>query len=333
MINKRKIIYVLVSAVSVLLLLNVLLGITQKKAEEKIRESLAISEIELYFFNTLTEFGIEQSWIQKRKLKKGTFDSLTYKFIVKLPVGVAIPVVLKDLNESFVGKPVSISSEEEMKNGYTNLKIKSGSYTKLVSELRYDSQLFREYSQIGFLLNDLDEVEIDEFKTLMQLAVPFGVILPLESKSTEVAELIKSNGIDYFVNLYSDSDNADFELDKDFDLEKLNQNIKNIISSFNSPKIFFIDIKQSGFDSSMKNFLIDKFNERNRKIIALNNYVSLKGENETDLISLINFHLNNVKAGESKVFKISVLDFFKIQDEITSYIRKGNKVISPNKLL
>ena len=331
MINKRKIIYVLVSAVSGLLLLNVLLGITQEKPEEKIKNSLSIHEIEFNFFNTLTEFGIKQSWIQKRKLNKGTFDSLTYKFVVKLPAGVAIPVVLKDLNESLVGKPVTIFSEEEKINGYTKLQIKSGSYTKLVSDLRYDSKLFREYSQIGFLLTDLDE--IDEYKTLMQLAVPFGVILPLESKSTETAELFKSNKFDYFINLYSDSDNADFELDKDFDLEKLNQNIKNIISSFNSPKIFFMDFNQSGFDKSMKNYINDKFNERSRKIIALSNYVLLKGENEKDLISLINFHLNNVKVGESRVFKIRALDFFKIQDEITNYIKRGHKVLSPYKLL
>ena len=289
--------------------------------------------VELNFFNTLSKYGIEQSWIQKRKLNKGTFDSLSYKFIIKLPAGVAIPVVLKDLNESFVGKPVLIESEEEKINGYTSLKIKSGNYTKLVSELRYGSQLFREYSQIGFLITDLNEVESDEFNTLLQLAVPFGVLLPLELKSTETAELIKSNKIDYFVNLYSDSDNTEFELDKDYKLEKLSKNIKNIISSFNSPRIFFMDIKQSGFDSSLQSFIIDEFNKRNRKIIPLNNYVLLKGENKADLISLINFHFNNVKLAESKVFKISVSDFFKIQDQVASYIKKGNKIVSPNKLL
>jgi hypothetical protein len=333
MINKRKIIYVLVSFVSILLLLNVVLGITKKNHAEKPKESLSIDEIELNFYNTLNEFGIQQSWVQKQKLKKGTFDSLTYKFNVKLPSGVAIPVVIKDLNESFIGKPVSITSEEKKINGYTSLKIESGNYTKLITELRYDSQLFRENSQIGFLITDLEDTESSDFSTLKKLAIPFGCILPLELKSTEIAEILKSNGIDYFVNLYSDSENTNFELDKDFDLEKLSQNIRNIISSFNSPKIFLIDLNESGFDHNLKNFIIDEFNKRNRKIIPLNNYVLLKGENEKDLISLMNFHLNNVKAGESKVFKISVSDFFKMQDEITRYIKRGNKVITPSKLI
>ena len=333
MINKRKIIYALVSVVSILLLLNVVLGITKKKQEEIPKETLSIDEIELNFFNTLNEFGIQQSWIQKRKLNKGTFDSLTYKFNIKLPSGVAIPLVIKDLNESFIGKPVSITSEEVKINGYTSLKIESGNYVKLITELRYDSKLFRENSQIGFLITDLDDTESSDFSTLKKLAIPFGCILPLELKSTEIAELLKSSGIDYFINLYSDSDNTDFELDKDFDLEKLSHNIKNIISSFNSPKIFFMDLKKSGFDNNLKSFIIGEFNERSRNIIPINNYVLLKGENEKDLISLINFHLNNVKAGESKVFKVTVSDFFKIQDEITRYIKRGNKVITPSKLL
>lgn len=333
MINKRKIIYILVSVVSILLLLNVVLGITQKKPEKKIKKSLSINEIELNFFNTLNEFGIQQSWIQKRKLRKNTFDSLTHKFNVKLPAGVAIPVVIKDLNESFTGKPVSITSEEKKINGYTRLNIESGNFTKLITELRYDTKLFRDNSQIGFLITGLENTEDSYFKTLMQLAIPFGAILPLELKSTETAEILKSNGIDYFINLYSASDHADFELDKDFDLEKLSSNIKKIISSFNSPEMFFMNYEESGFDNSMKDFIIGEFNKRRRKIIPLNNFVLLKGENKKDLISLINFHLKNIKSDESKIFIVRISDFFEIQNEITSYLKRGNKVILPSLLL
>jgi len=333
MINKRKIIYLLVSVVASLLIINVLLGITQKKEITEVKDEISKAEIEKRFIRTLSDFGIQESWIEKKNLRKGKFDSISYKIKIKLPPQVAIPVVIKDLNESFIKQPVSLSSSEEKINGFTSLMVKSGNSTKLISEFRYGSKLVRETSQIGFLIIDLDDINDPDYGTLLKIAIPFGVLLPLESNSQEIAEEVKSNNINYFVNLTTDSDNIDFELANDFELTKLSKNIKNIISSFNSPRIFFIDDKQSGFDRSLKTFIKDEFMKRSRKLITLNNYVTLKGENEEDLISLVNFHLNNIKPNYPKVFRISTSDFIFIQEELFDFIKKGNEIVSPSRLI
>jgi len=125
---------------------------------------------------------------------------------------------------------------------------------------------------------------------------------------------------------------VDFELDPMFSLEKLSKNIRNIISSFNSPDIFFIDDKKSKFDINAKNYIKEEFMKKNRRVISLNKYALLKGENKADLLSLMSFYLNNIKMGDSGVFRISANDFLMVQEEINKYVKKGNKILNPNKL-
>jgi hypothetical protein len=332
MINKKKIIYFLIAVIASLLLLNVLLALNQNKNEIELNRELTINKIEEKFYNVLNVFGIDDLWISTQKLKKGEYDSLEYKFIVKIPSGVAIPLVLKDLNEAFVNQPVTMASEEKKINGITSLNIESAGDVKLIAEFKYDLKLVREFSQVGFLLTKIDEIEDSEFNILYNIAFPFGVLLPLETNSRETAEIIKSNNINYFIELIHNSESVDFELDPMFSLEKLSKNIRNIISSFNSPDIFFIDDKKSKFDINAKNYIKEEFMKKNRRVISLNKYALLKGENKADLLSLMSFYLNNIKMGDSGVFRISANDFLMVQEEINKYVKKGNKILNPNKL-
>jgi hypothetical protein len=331
MINKTKIIYFLVSIVVGLLLINVLLNTIKPKSIIK-NDELSIVEIEQTFLNCIDEFGIDQSLITKNKLKKGQYDSLTYQYKIKIPSGVAIPVVLKDLNEMFINSSTSLTSSEKKVHGITSFTISSGGYTKLISEFKYQPELARQFSKIGFLITGFDEASDSELQTLFDIATPVGIILPLNEESQQTAELIKSKSYQYMIELNNDANFVDFNLDEDLELEKLNKNIKNIISSFNSPHVFFINKMESGFNASITNFISDEFQKRARKILTLNNYIYLKGENLSDLKSLINFHLNKMNYNNSKIFRISVEDWLSVQEELIGYTKKGNLIVSPTEI-
>ncbi|MCW8848791.1 MAG: hypothetical protein OQJ81_02335, partial [Melioribacteraceae bacterium] len=267
----------------------------------------------------------------KQKIKSKN-DSLTYKFQVKLPLDVTIPVLLKDINEVFAIQPVEATSNEKKVYGVTELTLASGKFHKLSAEFKYDSELSREYSTIGFLINSDDVIQEEEIKKLKEFAIPVGIILPLENKSKDIAELIKLNKLDYFIELSDNADNVDFELDEDLGLDKLTSNIKSIISSFNSPKVFFINELESGFSASIANFIVEKFEKRERKVITSNSFFNLKGEDNSDLHSLVGFHLNKMKPKTSKIFRISINDLFEIQNTLSKFIKKGNRIDLPSHL-
>lgn len=330
--NKRKIIYSLVTVVVFLLLVNVSLTLVETR-KQITKETQSKEKIEADFFSVLKNFGIKENWITKQKIKKSKNDSLTYKYVIKLPLDVTIPVLLKDINEIFASLPVDATSKELKVYGVTELTLSSGEIQKLSAEFKYDSEISREYSSIGFLISNDDLISEDEIKKIKDLALPVGIILPLENKSKIIAEIIKTNKLDYFIELSDNSDNVDFELDEDLGLDKLTSNIKSIISSFNSPKIFFVNEIESGFSASIENFIVEKFQKRERKVVTSNSFFNLKGEDELDLRSLLGFHLNKLKPRTSKVFIINMNDLFEIQNILQKFIKKGNKIELPSKLL
>lgn len=331
MINKRKIIYFLVVVVAALLFLNVMLGFVEKK-EDPLESTLNKIQIEEKFILVLNEFGIQENWIEKQKLKKGKYDSLSYKYKIHIPNGLTIPVVLKDLNEMFVKLPVVITSSEQKVNGITELEIKSGGINKLFAELIYDNDISRKFSLIGFLITDFENADEGEIKKLFNFALPVGIVLPLENNSQVTAELIIKNKLDYFIELSDDADIIDFELEEDLGLEQLNANITKVISSFNSPKYFFINELESGFNATTASFITEKFEKRGRKILTSNNYFLLKGEDEHDLQSLFQFQVNKLKPGTTKVFRISLEDLYNIQNVILKYLKRGNKIVHPSRI-
>ena len=331
MINKRKIIYFLIALVAALLFLNVMLGLVEKK-ESKVEASMNKEQIEEKFILVLHEFGIQDSWIEKQKIKKSKYDSLNYSYKIQIPSEVTIPVVLKDLTEMFSKMPIVLNSSEKKVNGITELNIKSGGYIKLIADFKYDSEISRKFSMIGFLVRDVENASEKEIKQLFDLALPIGIVLPLENNSISIAELIKKNKLDYFIELNNDADDINFEMEEDLGLEQLNVNITKIISSFNSPKVFFINELESGFNASIASFISDKFEKRGRQILTSNNYLLLKGEDNRDLQSLIQFHLNKLKPGTTKIFRISLQDLSNIQNELKKYIKKGNKIVHPSRI-
>ena len=334
MLNRRRIIYLLIFLIAFLLSLNVFLKLIKKKEVKQSAESeMTISALESVFLKTLGDFAIQEKWIKRKRYKSGADDSVKYKFSISLPIEVTAPEVIKDLNINLNESPVKIIADEKRINDYTSLTISSNGKQKLIAEFNYDNSLKRSFSEIAFLLKNMElasEPEIDKFR---YLTYPFGSILPLEEDSQEKAEYLKQITGNYFVEISEETDKVEFELDQDLGLDELTRNIRNIISSFNSPKVFFIDGSKNEFKPEIVNFLNDEFAKRGRKLVNLENYSTLKGESEEDLRSLFKFHVNNIEYGSSKIFIISYVDWLNIFDEIKNYTKLGNKIVSPVKLL
>lgn len=333
MINKQKIIFFLVAIVAALLLINVILGLIEPTQKVKKQNLLTVQEIETEFLVILNEFALEETWITKRKLQKGKFDSIKTKYRISVPSGATIPEIIKDINKEFQNSPVEITSEEKKVYGSSTLTIKSNGFTKLISEFVYNPKLVRTYGEIGFLITEFENVDETKSKFLFDLAIPVGVILPLEEESAIIAEEIKSRNFNYFIQLNDDSDYQDFELTEDSGLEKLSRNVTNIISSFNSPRVFFVNELGSEFNASTINFISEKFQKRGRRLLTSNNFILLKGEDVNDLKSLIQFHLNRITSDNARVFRISIDDWFLIQEQLKFFVKKGNRIVLPNKLL
>ena len=85
MLSRRRIIYILVFIVATLLVINVLLNYTKKKQSVIVKESINRIEVETIFNRTISNYGIDSSWIKKSRLKKGDYDSINYKYLINLP--------------------------------------------------------------------------------------------------------------------------------------------------------------------------------------------------------------------------------------------------------
>jgi hypothetical protein len=316
-----------------MLVVNVLLGLA-KKTNDKSLKSLetSINVVDEGFLKTLNDYGILEEWIKKRKISAAKNDSVEYKYMVNLPIEVTIPEFLKDLNINLKDLPVNIRSEEKRINEYTILNIISNDKNKLFAEFRYKSDYSRPFSEISFLLTGLEDANSEEIERISLLAYPFGALLPLSEKSQEQAEIIKNKNYEYFIEILKEADKVEFELNDELNLEIITKNVRNIISSFNSPKIFFIDGSKKEFNSSTSSFLTEQFGKRDRTLMDIGSTNILKGENLEDLKSLFNFHLNNIDIGDWKIFLIDYRDWIAINEEINEYAKKGNKIVNPSKL-
>ena len=333
MITKRKIIYILTSVVVFLLLLNVLLGFVNISMPSNKSDSISKRIIDEKFLKVLSDYGISENWITNGKIQNGKSDSLKNSLIVRLPEDVPIAQIIKDINIEFTNQPVVISSSEEKINGLTNLIIESGKIIKLIADFKNEENLVRDFCFIGFILQNVEELNEAEFNELTENPIHFGAVLPLEVNSTIVAENLIKAKKEYFIELDDDSDNLNFDLSDDIETPEIKSNIKRIISSFNSPRIFFIDENNTGINKSIQKIIDEKLTERNRSLVFFNRLTFLKGENSEDLKSIFRFHLSNMKNGQAKTFRINVDDWFLIQDELTQIMKRGDRIVNPSTLL
>ena len=109
-------------------------------------------------------------------------------------------------------------------------------------------------------------------------------------------------------------------------------NIRNIISSFNSPKTFFLN-ENDKFILQTENFLREQFAKKDRNLVDIDSYVKIHGENAEDLNSLFNFHIKQINKGDHKLFRMDYADWLLINRSLRLFQKKGNRIVPPSKYL
>ncbi|PID61822.1 MAG: hypothetical protein CR986_02425 [Ignavibacteriae bacterium] len=330
--NKTKLIFLLTSVAVILFVINLFVETQNNRSHIGKEKQSSKAEIKKTVDLILKDYALNKNWITKRKLKKKR-DSLEYYYLVKIPSDLSTSVIVKELTKNFIDGDVELTVNEKNKSEETLVTFSSNGIAKFLLKFQYDNKLARASSQISFIIYNYNDLSLNERSVLFKFAHPFGIVLPLEKGSIENATEIKSNKKEYFIDITDNSDFMDFELSNNSDIKKLTKNSNQIISFFNSPKYFFINSKTSGFNKLIKNYIIKKFAERGRIILLSENFTYLKGENIEDLKSLLEFHLKNINPNDSKCFFIDAQDWFEVQNIITKFLKKGNKIISPNKFL
>jgi len=331
---KKKIVYLLVIFTIFLILLNIILGLFESDyIPENTGEDIPRIKIEEDFISVLKNFKIKDNWIKKKKINDKDLDSVNYKYEIVIPTDIPIPMILKELNEKFKYGNAIITSIEKNNFGSANLKIKTDNYIKLVANFNYKKEITRERSAIAFILKNVENLSESELEKLLSTPIKFATLLPLQTESIFIAEKILVSKRTYYIYLDDDSDNIKFEIDEDLNVKTMKKNIKSIISSFNSPHYYFTSKEGTGFSNIFINYLKEEFKKRGRIVLNSKSFITLKGEDEKDLNSLLKFHLNKIGPGNSKVFFIDINDWESIQKSINSYIKKGNRIKSPSQLL
>ena len=321
---KRKFIYGLISFSLLLIAANIYIDNFFTKSEPVIRE-ISKTEIENGFTKTLIDHGIDDEWIEKKNVERNNADSINYIYRVKIPSDVSITSIIKDLNETFINKPLLIESTERKNYSNSTVKFYSNEILKLEAYLNHEDNISRKYATYSFIVI-VDNIEINE---ILKIQIPFSLaITPSETNAKQISRLNELNK-SYVILLDDTIDDSKYKLDKDFSKEKLIRSIKSILFSFGRNRVYIIDDNSSIYNSKIYNLLKDELVKRNIKIIIKNSLTNLTADSNKELFSLFEFYSTSLKKKEGKIFLMNYNNFVTLQVPLQKQIKKGDRIILP----
>lgn len=321
---KRKFIYGLISFSLLLIAANIYIDNFFTKSEPVIRE-ISKTEIENGFTKTLIDHGIDDEWIEKKNVERNNADSINYIYRVKIPSDISITSIIKDLNETFINKPLLIESTERKNYSNSTVKFYSNEILKLEAYLNHEDNISRKYATYSFIVN-VDNIEINE---ILKIQIPFSLaITPSETNAKQISRLNELNK-SYVILLDDTIDDSKYKLDKDFSKEKLIRSIKSILFSFGRNRVYIIDDNSSIYNSKIYNLLKDELVKRNIKIIIKNSLTNLTADSNKELFSLFEFYTTSLKKKEGKIFLMNYNNFITLQAPLEKQIKKGDRIILP----
>ena len=321
---KRKFIYGLISFSLLLIATNIYIDNFFTKSEPVIRE-ISKTEIENGFTKTLIDHGIDDEWIEKKNVERNNADSINYIYRVKIPSDISITSIIKDLNETFINKPLLIESTERKNYSNSTVKFYSNEILKLEAYLNHENNISRKYATYSFIVN-VDNIEINE---ILKIQIPFSLaITPSETNAKQISRLNELNK-SYVILLDDNIDDSKYRLDKDFSKEKLIRSIKSIIFSFGRNRVYIIDDNSKIYNSKSYNLLKDELVKRDIDFIIKSSLTKLTADSDKELFSLFEFYTTSLKKKEGKIFLINYNNFVTLQDPLEKQIKRGDRIILP----
>lgn len=319
--------YLFVFAV-LLLILDVVIDFFYKPERNKNTElEFTCAQLDSVFYEALNEFGIESKWISSEKFKIADEDSVKKKLIVKIPIDLPIPVIIKDFQKKIENDITSFVSEEKKIHGETEIRIYSNEYLKLIAELVPDSKIVRKRNELAFIISNAFELNEKDFDAFLSIPYKFAAAVIPSDDMILKAQNVKNFSKEYVILINDDIKDSQFELNPKSHKEVLKNSIKNITLAFSEAQLFCVDESSSLFNSTSYNFIRDEFKKKNRPLIHLSEFIRLFSDNEVDLISKFKFYAEDTTISKQKIFYVPFENFMKIKNEFDKTRKKGNKII------
>lgn len=331
--NQKKIIIILFILSIIILAANLIYSKLYKSESRKIsKDSIEISSVETeeLFKIALSNLGIKNDWIKKRKNKN---SSDLHSFFVNVPVDLPITVVLSEINNVFEKDEAKVISSEKKINGTTSLKIFSGGKLKLISHLNYNSDIHRNAGNIGIIISDFWNLNDKKINDVLNVPEIFTVLLVPSKKSLEIIKILDEHNKNYSVLLNDDITELEFKLSEDYSQSRLLLSVRTIIGKFSQTDFFVVDNSSNLYSSSIYPFIEEEFKKRNIKLFMEDSLFNISEESEINARKKFREKIKITKEEDQAVVILSAEQLLNFQNDISDFRKVGYKFINPIKII
>jgi hypothetical protein len=325
--KKRNIVNYLVAVVIVLLLINILVENRRKPPKEKAAGELSVSQVEDVFFKVLDEYGIEGSWITKKKYKPTEDDSIKTEYFVKLPLDLPVPMIIKEMNSIIQKEITAFVSVEKIKYGTTEIRIYTNESLKLKATLIPDNQNVRNRKELAFIISNALELGESDFRKFLSVYFPISaLVIPNKANILKTDSLLKYSK-EYALLISNDISDPETKLNPDYKKDLLRGSVENILTYFRNAGSVLIDERSKLFKSPLYGPVYDDFKHRGFVLHPLKEIISLDSKESPELYYKFNISCSDTAGSRQTIFILSFENFEKIFDGIEKMKKKGNRII------
>ncbi|MDP3580443.1 MAG: hypothetical protein Q8S39_00825, partial [Ignavibacteria bacterium] len=246
--KKKLITYLLIIALT-LLVVNVAVDLFKTKVSKTSQNELTRVQIENTFWKVLDAYGIDASWVKKKKFREENEDSISVQFFVTLPAEIPVPLIIKDINNVIEKDITGFVSKETQIFGATEIKIYTNELLKLKATLTPDAKLVRQKNEYSFVISDAFNINDKQFSSFLNVNYPISAAVVPDPDVILKADSLPRFSKEYILVLNDDIDNSKMKLVQEYQKELLRSSIRNILASFAKAKYVAVEEKGSLFNS------------------------------------------------------------------------------------
>ncbi|MFO7446809.1 MAG: hypothetical protein R6W90_10610 [Ignavibacteriaceae bacterium] len=328
--NHKKIITALFTIAVVFLIANITATKIKHNDAVYISSEASGQQINNYFVISIRSFGIDTNWIKLKKTAKDVPDSLYASYLIDVPRDLPIALLLKELHNTYDTNAVKLTALEKKIGGRTVLEISSGDQLKLRADFNYKDGIKRKAGQVGFILENFDDLNKQEDSVLLNSPETFAVLLVPSKKAAGLAKNISNSRKEYIILLNDNITELTYKLNPDYSEARLKSSIRSILGDFASAVFIMIDDNSNLFSSPVYPLLKSEMEKRNIKLLTKSSFRISSGDGPES--SLRNF-LSNFKDGDTEAVIISAEDYRQINNVIISYRKIGYKFVNPSNVV
>ncbi len=321
--NKQKVLRILFALALVLLILNLLFERTFNTNKIINQENISINEINNLFIKSVKKFSIDDSLLHTiKKSPKKINAKYNYKIIV--PSDLPIPLILKDIYNTFSNYQSKIISKEIEINNKSVLEIFSNKEKAIYCEFIIDKNIIRNKGSISFIISDIESLSNEQIENLLNSPEILTFAIRPSYHNEKLIKKINSYSLkDAILFLDDYITETDFELNPSFTQNKLKYNLSLIFKIFPTINSFLINTESDLYNSRSYSFIKKELIKRKIKLIETNKFILLNENNKNNFFtSAINLDKEKVK-----IYFLNSKLLLSLLDEINQLRKAGIKII------